>query len=71
MYVEKIEGRFKVILQLLSASRSDIESSFRLVNNEFKENGMFILEAAFTIRGDIDERLFSKFLSQYDELHNK
>lgn len=69
--IEKLDKMFKIFLDLLKMSRSDIESSFSNINDSFQAKGIYIVESVLFIREDVDAEFKKEILRKYQEYSNK
>lgn len=65
-YYEKVNASFGVIFTLLKLQKFDFEGQLHKVYENFKDLGIFILEAVLTIREDCD----SSFKKNIIEIYN-
>eukprot|EP01016_Furgasonia_blochmanni_P004751 TRINITY_DN1183_c0_g5_i1.p1 TRINITY_DN1183_c0_g5~~TRINITY_DN1183_c0_g5_i1.p1 ORF type:complete len:491 (+),score=103.01 TRINITY_DN1183_c0_g5_i1:1008-2480(+) len=70
-YTEKTEHKFKLFKDLLKNSRSEYDALLPKVEQVFKQTGIWILEAAMTVREDCDPNFCKSILMKYDELFVK
>lgn len=66
-YFEKVQANFGVIFTLSTIQKFDFESHLHSVHENFKELGIFVLEAVMLIRGDCR----SEFRNNIKEMYNR
>lgn len=69
--IEKLDKMFKVLIDMMKMTKSDLESSFSHINECFQSKGIYMVESVMFIREDVDAEFKKEILRKYQEFLNK